>query len=491
MTYALAKSSVFRLNEVIRANTDWEYEEGEGLHFGWLSSDQFDAVATYINGALKTLFLLSEGPCQENSSTTVPAQLTTHVREVAEYPRTIGDDDDPLKYLARVHKDLLKVAAADCCIQGPERQVRKLAAMFSLMGEFLVLVQAHIERAGAGGGLEHGEIVEVFRCIDCVEGFIDALNDAEWHGPRVGASFHARASICLTHKWLRTCTEDAVSVVQKSYLTSTGRARHTARDRRQRAEAKHHSVNQLGTPSSSTARTYGDEMTKYGFPNPADDIRARLTYTVAAEFICRLDLFLERHQNGARDGTLPPGTVATVKHCAEVALAMLCCIARAWEEKTSLGAEQLDRLPELLSEQNQEAALMVAGTAQVLKGLLKDDTPVSAAFPLVLTKYQLMFTLGGEIFLRLGALTEDVMRRARGAVDPSEVAMLRGCIEAAKGMVHKLKEVDWLKGHEGSARAILAMHGHVIRCRLEESTVAGVRLIQAVCNAVTDQVLGD
>lgn len=220
MTYALAKSSVFWLDEVIRANTDWEYDEHEGLHFGWLSSDRFGAVETYIDGALKTLFLLSDGPWHENSSATVSAQIANHMRQFAEYPWTIEDDDDhddPQKYLAWVHDDLLETAAADCCIQGSGRQARKQAGMFSLMGEFLVLVQAHIERAGAGGGLEHGEIEEVFRCIDCVMGFIDALNDAEWHEHRVGASFHVRASICLTDKWLRTCTEDAVGVAQKSY----------------------------------------------------------------------------------------------------------------------------------------------------------------------------------------------------------------------------------------------------------------------------------
>lgn len=76
-------------------------------------------------------------------------------------------------------------------------------------------------------------------------------------------------------------------------------------------------------------------MGNYSFPNKADDLKSRLVYTVAAEFIYRLDEYLEYKIRDSAHGALPLGTSAVVMHCCEAAIDMFSGLARSWDEDPS------------------------------------------------------------------------------------------------------------------------------------------------------------
>ncbi len=123
MTFALAKSSIYWLTEVIRSNTDWEYDEDDGLHVGCLSSRNYHRVFTYIDGALETLILLSDARWQDNIPSLVPARLFEHVEAVAADAATNREDYDPHQYLAWVHKRVLAAAQMPSgCATSEERR---------------------------------------------------------------------------------------------------------------------------------------------------------------------------------------------------------------------------------------------------------------------------------------------------------------------------------------------------------------------------------
>ncbi|OOG53197.1 hypothetical protein [Polaromonas sp. C04] len=224
-------------------------------------------------------------------------------------------------------------------------------------------------------------------------------------------------------------------------------------------------------------------MSNYSFPNPADDSKSQLTYSVAAEFIYRLDLFLEHQDKNSNDGCVPVEVVRTVGHCAEAALEMLF-----WAAGDSKSAHE-GSTPRCSVADDADACEMIAGVAEVLDRLFQSQTVSRTAVAPNQAKWQLMTTVAGEFFLRLGALAENVANQAQNTVDYCDVEMLRGCVDAAMGMVYELSSATWLAGHAMPARAILAMYDHVRSHRLECAGPQAVQLIQDVYEAVTSQVI--
>jgi len=212
---ALAAQSVFWLTEVINANTEWTWDDDEDLNFGYLCPDAVPCISTYIDGVLQTLFLIDDA--RELDRGVVPGPLLKHVEEVASYEWTLEDDWDPRKYLAWAHKRVLAAAAMPSTDEeGSERDVRA-KGLFCLVGDFLVLMDAHLQRTSARGGLEHEDLLEIFECIGCIQKGVEALVDAEDMPVGVPASFYVRCVQSLTGKWFRSCSEEAVAVVRTAY----------------------------------------------------------------------------------------------------------------------------------------------------------------------------------------------------------------------------------------------------------------------------------
>jgi hypothetical protein len=236
-------------------------------------------------------------------------------------------------------------------------------------------------------------------------------------------------------------------------------------------------------------------MSHHSFPNEADDAKSRLVYTVGAEFIYRLDLFLECEDRDSRHGSLPPETVAVVQHCCAAALDMLCTLVRPWEQDPTTHPLRVSVPPEYLPTGSPVAAAMILDVAQVLNDRLPSAScaEVEAAAPCSpgAAKWELMFTLSTEFFLRLGAMTEAMLRDAspRSEVEEGDVNALRGCLDAAMGMVYELSDVAWTEGQQVPARAVIAMHGHVNSCRLEYCGPTAGSLIKDVYDAFQDLVM--
>ena len=229
-------------------------------------------------------------------------------------------------------------------------------------------------------------------------------------------------------------------------------------------------------------------MSGYSFPNQADDVKSRLNYTMAAEFIYRLDQFLEHEHRSAAHGPLPIDTIAVVQHCCEAAIDMFCSLASSWNDACTTGSAK-KVLPKHLPVNNSEAMEIILGTVEVVTARFHATNCSPKSASAVLAKWELMFTLGTEFFLELGAMTEIVLGKSAVEVDQVDVNMLRGCLDAAMGMVYELSSVAWPEGHEVPARAVLGMHNNVISCSLEDAGPEAVSLISDVYRAVTRQVM--
>lgn len=233
-------------------------------------------------------------------------------------------------------------------------------------------------------------------------------------------------------------------------------------------------------------------MNLYSHPNPADDRKTRLPYTVAAEFVSRLDEFLEFAHGDADDGPLPRDVIEVVKHCCEAAIDMFPRMVRLSDEGPTSGAEAIRFLSEDVSFAGPEALELILETAEVLAERLADpymSAPQVPAGAIVPAKWELMYIFGMEFFLELGALTETMLRDCDSEVDSSEVYVLRGCLDAALGMVYVLKATAWPEGQEMPARVLVKMHGLVLGC--EEAGHEAVRLVGDVYSAVTSRVIGE
>lgn len=232
-------------------------------------------------------------------------------------------------------------------------------------------------------------------------------------------------------------------------------------------------------------------MSEYSFPNSADDLRSRMVYTAAAEFICRLDEFLECEHGHAADGSLSVDTILVVQECCEVGYLVLRSLVSSWEQGFMCRLTEFDVRPEKLAGGSPKAVALVLQALRVLTSRLP-ATPhalnQSSAAP---AKWELMLTLGMQFFLQIGSLAGFVLRNSDALVDAADLDMLRGCLDAAMGMVYELKSVAWPESHEVPARAVLAMHDHVISCRLEDAGHEAVILVRHVYDAVTRQVRGD
>ena len=229
-------------------------------------------------------------------------------------------------------------------------------------------------------------------------------------------------------------------------------------------------------------------MSGYSFPNQADDVNSRLIYTIAAEFLYRLDRFLKYEHRNAEYGPLPIDTIAVVKHCCEAAIDIFCSLVSSWKDGCITGPA-IEVLPAHLPVGSSEAAEVILETVKVLTARLPTTNCSPKSASPIPAKWKLMFTLGTEFFLELGVMTEIVLGNSAVEVDQVHVNMLRGCLDAAMGMVYELSSVAWLEGHEVPACAVLAMHDHVISCRLEDAGPEAVSLIRDVYHAVTRQVM--
>jgi hypothetical protein len=219
----------------------------------------------------------------------------------------------------------------------------------------------------------------------------------------------------------------------------------------------------------------------YSFPNANDDLKTQITYTVGAEFLYRLDLFLEVEYRDSDDGSVPLATIETVQQCSEAALALVCQLPS--------GTRRPLHHFETPSSANATAAKISAGVVQVLQDRLQNAPLAESADCARLPKWELMFIVCGEFFLLLGAMAELVLARSEGVVCEQDVLMLLGCIDAGMGMVYELAEVTWASGQPVPARAILEMRGHVISDRLYFSGLEAVDRIQEVYEAVVARVM--
>ncbi|MCM3562865.1 hypothetical protein [Hydrogenophaga intermedia] len=229
-------------------------------------------------------------------------------------------------------------------------------------------------------------------------------------------------------------------------------------------------------------------MSDYSFPNKDDSFHTRVTYTVAAEFIYRLDEYLEdEHEWSSADGSVPAESLFAAMECAEAAVGMLHDLECAWTDPTVPGWGQFVINPEALSTMREDAASIVNGAAEAVNGIAQALAPApTSASP---KKARLLAVLGNEFFARFHALCDWVIGDAQSNVESWKVQMVRGCIDAAMGMLHELKEATWAEGGEVPARAIIPLHDHVISDRLEYAGTAAVRLMGEVYQAVAEAVM--
>lgn len=226
-------------------------------------------------------------------------------------------------------------------------------------------------------------------------------------------------------------------------------------------------------------------MFAYSFPNNRDDFRTRATYVLAAEFIYRLDAFLEDEQERvSADGSIPVEMAHVVTECASLAVGMLHNLEDAWANPADTGPGEFFIRPESLAAMRPDTAEILRGAVRAVNAVPEETAPgcdTHSASPL---KAHLVATLGKEFFARLAALCDSVTERADQRVGEHDVTIVRACVDAAMGMLHELKLATWPEGSEVPAKAVLAMHDHAISYRLECAGPVAMGLMKEVYDAV-------
>ena len=69
---------------------------------------------------------------------------------------------------------------------------------------------------------------------------------------------------------------------------------------------------------------------KCSYPNPADDVRSRVTYSAAAEIIYRLDTYLKNESRSSTGGSPPADIIRSVFQCAMAAVQVLAALDATW-----------------------------------------------------------------------------------------------------------------------------------------------------------------
>lgn len=227
----------------------------------------------------------------------------------------------------------------------------------------------------------------------------------------------------------------------------------------------------------------------YSVPNDTDDVTTRLAYTLAAEFIYRLDSLLESIDKDAHADSavstacVPVEAVHTVHQCAQSALDMLGAIqgfceqgkapAYPWTTDAQFGTTP-------------DAARIIERVTEVLD-MRMEGAPPNAAMTHG-SKAHLTFALAGELFATLEELAEAVALRSGPLVTNDDVGTLRGYIDAAMGMVYDLDCVSWQDGSPAPAQVVIGVLDNAYTWRLECAGYEAELAAKQVFNAFIDQL---
>lgn len=206
-------------------------------------------------------------------------------------------------------------------------------------------------------------------------------------------------------------------------------------------------------------------MSGFSFPNAEDDLKTRLIYTVAAEFVYRLDEFLEEAHATFDYWSLPVEMVSVVKECASLGADILRLVIEApgvplevsWEGET----------PGVLSILSQSPVDLMTGAVEAVNAAneavaLGDRTP--SATP---TKAKMMTALATSFFYMLGEVCGLVDELDNRTVENSDVQMIRAYIDATLGMLSELNRANWSDGQPVPPGLVAGLGEHLDSYQLE------------------------
>jgi hypothetical protein len=209
----------------------------------------------------------------------------------------------------------------------------------------------------------------------------------------------------------------------------------------------------------------GEKMSGFSFPNDSDDKSTRLAYTVAAEFIYRLDEFLADAHKRFDYWSLPAEMVKVVKVCASFGSVILshtieapAVIVHLSEEETHCSCSTLH----IFQQSTVDLAIGAVKAVAAAQGAVALGQHCSTP-----AKARMMTAFATSFFYMLGELCEQVDELDDDLVEDSDVRMLRGYIDAALGMLSELNSVNWSEEQPVPADLVEALGKHLDSYQLE------------------------
>lgn len=169
--------------------------------------------------------------------------------------------------------------------------------------------------------------------------------------------------------------------------------------------------------------------------------------------------------------------VRTVYECCCAAVTLIGALDASWMDGEPLPQLSLVRtcadLPAARNIVNRAIKLV----APMLDGASGERRDTSEAMP----KWRAMSILASQLFLRLGVLAEGLSEEDQDiALDHDCMALLRGSVDAAMGMVEELNEAEWVEGRDMPPGVLAALKSPVLSLRLECAGPLAVTFVQRI-----------
>lgn len=209
-------------------------------------------------------------------------------------------------------------------------------------------------------------------------------------------------------------------------------------------------------------------MSGFSFPNEQSDSSTRLAYTVAAEFIYRLDDFLEEaHCKRFNYWAIPFEVVTVVKECATIGASMLRQVLNARSNRVSVNWAHFSEAHFAPSVVQSHTVDIVTGAMNAVTAIKDGMTDVGEAPDLSPLKARMMTSFASSFFYMLEELCGDAYELDNGTVESEDVQMIRGYIDAVMGMLSDLNHADWPEGQSAPSSLEESFAEHLESHRLE------------------------
>lgn len=197
-------------------------------------------------------------------------------------------------------------------------------------------------------------------------------------------------------------------------------------------------------------------MRRHSKTNPADNIRWSITYLIGRKIIGELETCLAGDRNTPGAGTFERASLLTIVQCCTAGVDTLATLDAAWMDGDPLPA----CWPAPPSSMSTAVKEIMGRVSQVLAPLLPPMPLEKCATQGAMPKWRLMYLLSSDCLLHIGMFAVMLLEADQPTAGHLSINALRGCLQAAMGMLYELKEADWREGQQVPAGLMSAIHDH-------------------------------